>query len=93
MEILSSVNYFDGFNISQSSIDSSTNHREIILLLTTRLCDFAVANSVLKKKQTFSNVPLTVKPLCDKTETANTQEVSLQCFLIPCMNKGEKFLK
>ena len=82
MEILSSVNYFDGRNISQSSIDSSTNHRKIILLLTTRLCDFAVADSVLKQKQTFSDVPLTVKPLYDNTEAANTQEVSLQCFLI-----------
>ena len=52
-----------------------------ILLLTTRLCDFAVANAVLKTKQTFSDVPLTVKALDDITETTNTQEVSLQCFL------------
>ena len=51
-----------------------------VLLLTIRLCDFAVVNSVLKKKQTFSGVPLTVKPLYDMTETTNLQEVSLLCF-------------
>ena len=41
---------------------------------------FTVANSVLKKEQKVYDVPLVVKPLHDMTETANTQEVSLQCF-------------
>ena len=71
-----------GRKISQSSKGRTTGKLtySCILLLTTRLCDFTVANAVLKTKQTFSDVPLTVKPLDDMTETTNTQEVSLQWF-------------